>query len=338
MMQLGSFDKLTPDIMIDEVEEALQCPMSGLAAPLPSYINRVYQFQTMAGEDVIAKFYRPGRWDYAAIADEHQFVLDCAAEEIPVIAPLSLANNETIGITAEGNFFVLYPKRFGREFEINSDDEWRRLGRVIARLHLVGAERTAPHRLRLHPELSTAADIQTLLDGNFIPPECYQDFIHTTTAILQELKGLFDDIEYIRLHGDCHRANILERPDEGLMIIDFDDMLIGPPIQDLWLLLPGHAADCRHEIMLLLEGYRDMRDFDDWTSRLIEPLRIMRLIYFLSWCARQSNDLKFKSNFPDWGSLAFWRREINDLNSQLGRIREEMRRHADSTVTIRSGS
>jgi Ser/Thr protein kinase RdoA (MazF antagonist) len=336
-MELGSFDNLTPDNMIDAVEQPLERPMSGLAAPLPSYINRVYELQTMAGERLIAKFYRPGRWSYAALLEEHQFVMDCAADEIPVIAPMLLPDGKTIGVTDENNFFVLYPKRFGREIEINQDEDWIRLGRVVARMHLAGSRAEAPSRIHLHPATSTANDIQSLLNGNFIPNECQADFITVTTDIIEELTGLFDDIEYIRIHGDCHRANILERPGEGFMIIDFDDMMTGPPIQDLWLLLPGYAMDCQREINLIIEGYCEMRDFDDWTIRLIEPLRIMRLIYFLAWCARQSNDLKFRHHFPDWGSNAFWRREIVDLHDQLGRIRAWQDTHSGNSISVTNG-
>lgn len=60
-MTAKNFDNLTPDVMIDAVERALGCPMLGLAAPLPSYINRVYEFETSERQRVVAKFYRPGR-------------------------------------------------------------------------------------------------------------------------------------------------------------------------------------------------------------------------------------------------------------------------------------
>jgi hypothetical protein len=48
----------------------------------------------------------------------------------------------------------------------------------------------------------------------------------------------------------------------------------------------------------------------------------MRMIYFLAWCSRQAGDYQFKRNFPDWGSDAFWQREINDLREQHGFILE----------------
>ncbi|NOY75018.1 MAG: serine/threonine protein kinase [Kiritimatiellaeota bacterium] len=324
--ECGTFDELTPDIVIGAVEKALDEEMSALASPLPSYINRVYELQTADGRRVIGKFYRPGRWSIEALEQEHDFVLDCADEDIPVVAPLQLhatsaGSHSTIGII-DDLYFAVYPKRSGRELNLDDDESWLRLGSIVARMHLAGDERKANERVRLHPSTSTEKDVAELLDGGFITSDHATVFQEVTTEILNEITPMFNDVEYTRVHGDCHRGNILERPEEGILVIDFDDMMTGPPMQDLWLLLPGHMTQCRNEIDLLLEGYERFRDFDDSTTRLIEPLRAMRMIYFLAWCARQSRDFKFQSDFPDWGSNVFWRTEIDDLRSQLVVIKE----------------
>ena len=324
-MRAENFDNFGPDAMIDAVEAALGKRMSGLAAPLPSYINRVYELQTAGKERVIAKFYRPGRWNREAIEEEHRFVLDCAEDDIPVIAPLTLVDGKTLGETSDGIFFVLYPKKFGREIEIIDDDGWRRIGMVIARIHLAGARRPAADRIILHPLKTTAVEVGQLLDGGFVTPAYCDQFKNIASRMIDIIAPMFEGREYIRIHGDCHRGNILERPDEGLMIIDFDDMMVGPPVQDLWLLLPEHIQNCRYEMSLVLEGYTMMRDFDHDSLKLIEPLRAMRIIYFLDWCSRQIGDFKFQTNFPEWGNDAFWRREVADLNSQLRIIEESIR-------------
>jgi Ser/Thr protein kinase RdoA (MazF antagonist) len=317
-----NFDNLTPDVMIDAVECALDCPMLGLAAPLPSYINRVYEFETSERQRVVAKFYRPGRWKREAIEAEHRFVADCAADDIPVISPLTLPNGKTLAETDDGIIFTVFPKRFGREVEINDDEAWRRIGMVVARMHLAGARAEAPERLLLDPRATTANQMRYLLDGHHVSPIYHDEFERIVSEILEIIDPLFEDIEYIRIHADLHRANILERPDEGLMIIDFDDMMEGPPIQDLWLLLPEHLHKSRRELDLILDGYSQLRDFEFETIRLVEPLRAMRIIYFLSWCSTQMNDYKFQHNFPDWGNDAFWRREISDLQHQLQLIKK----------------
>lgn len=43
----------------------------------------------------VVKFYRPERWSSEQITEEHQFSLDLAELEIPVIAPLRL-NSKTL--------------------------------------------------------------------------------------------------------------------------------------------------------------------------------------------------------------------------------------------------
>lgn len=314
------FSGLSPDRVIDAVEAVVGKRMSGLASPLPSYINRVYELQAMSGERLIGKFYRPGRWTRAALEDEHRFTLDCAAEEIPVIPPMTLADGGTLG-ESDGVFFAVFPKRYGRQLEINGEEDWRRIGAVIGRTHLAGSRAEAPNRVVARPEISTASDIRYLLEGDFVGPIHRTRFADMCRRVLDALIGLFDDAEYIRIHGDCHRGNLLDRPDEGLMVIDFDDMLMGPPVQDLWLLLPDRPDRCGQEIQWFMDGYEMFREFDWFTSRLIEPLRAMRVIYFLAWQARQSGDAGFHRHFPDWGSDAFWFKETEELGHQLEEIR-----------------
>lgn len=320
----AGFDNLTPDCILDAVEIAMGNTLTGLTSPLPSYINRVYELESVGGERLIAKFYRPGRWDRSALQDEHDFVLDCAADEIPVVAPLELANGGTIGEYA-GILFSVFPKRSGREMDLHTDEGWRRLGSLVGRIHLAGSQRTAKNRLRMHPETTTVPEVEQLLGGGFMSRHSSDRFKDITSRIIDIALHEFEDVELQRIHGDCHRANILERPGEGLMVIDFDDMVMGPPVQDIWLLLPDHANHARHEINLILDGYEQFMEFDDRSLRLVEILRAMRIIYFLSWCSTQVDDYRFQSNFPNWGSEMFWQREIADIEHQYHAILNDER-------------
>ena len=94
-------------------------------------------------------------------------------------------------------------------------------------------------------------------------------------------------------------------------------MMVGPAIQDLWLLLPSRVDDCPQEFNLIAEGYEQFLPFDYSQKPLIEPLRAMRMLYYLAWSARQRNDRRFKADHPHWGSSAFWSKEIEDLRDQL---------------------
>ena len=319
----ADFSLLTPECVLDAVEQATRQRCTGVIRPLPSYINRVYTVEMDSGEHLVAKFYRPGRWSREALSDEHAFVVACAADEIPVIAPLPFKDGTTLG-EVEGISFALFPKRGGRPIEPADpgDALWGRLGSLLARVHRVGARLAAPARITMAPYSTTASDLDYLIDGGFLDAREAQRLETFGHDLLDAIAPLFEGAETIRLHGDCQHTNVLERPETGLFLIDFDDMMNGPPVQDIWMLLPGRPEDAREELDQLLEGYETFRPFDRHSLALIEPLRVMRMIYYLAWCARQSHDAAFLQNHPDWGSRAFWSRELADLEVQFEVIRE----------------
>ena len=324
MTAIGDFEALSPMVLLDEVEDALDLDLTGLTHAHPSYINRVYELQATDGTRLIAKFYRPGRWSAAALREEHEFVLGCAAADIPVIAPQPLTTGDTLGCTENGYHFAVYPKTWGRELEVTDDEAWRRLGRILARVHLVGDQAEAPHRVVMHPAHSTRADLELLREGDHVTADVHDDFFATAEELLEMITPLFDDVPLTRIHGDCHAANVLDRPDTGMMLIDFDDMATGPRVQDLWMLLPGKLPEARREFDLIIEGYEDFCVFDWMDIKLIEPLRAMRSFYFWAWCARQTDDPGFRHNFPDWGDQVFWMRELDFLQRQARDIQKQI--------------
>ena len=88
----SAFLHLTPDLVLGLVEKALDIRCTNLCRPLASYINRVYELEGEDGEGLVVKFYRPGRWTRAALQDEHEFLLELASREIPVIAQIGRAH------------------------------------------------------------------------------------------------------------------------------------------------------------------------------------------------------------------------------------------------------
>ena len=270
------------------------------------------------------KFYRPGRWDEAALEAEHDFVLACAAEELPVVAPLAAPDGWTlqhldvaIGDRTHGYPFALYPKHGGRGFDAEGDADWFRLGALAGRIHRVGACASAPERLRCTPTGSTSDFVAQLEALAVVHADVADEFFALAAQGIELIAPLFEGVALQRIHGDLHRGNVLERGDEGLLLIDFDDMMIGPPVQDLWLLLPDRADVARRELALIVDGYSQFAEFEPADLRLIEPLRFMRMVYYLAWSALQSKDYDFSADATGWGSRAFWTREIEDLRTQL---------------------
>lgn len=319
----GDFDDLTPDAVIRSVEEASGRRFLPIAQPLPSYINRVYELRDEDDKRFVVKFYRPGRWSEEAVREEHGFMEDCGGMDIPLALPEILENGDTLDRTEEGILFALFPHMSGRLWEFREDDEqWYRMGRLIGRMHNAGVQDKASHRPRIHPDHSFRRDCHDILEKNWIPPAQAGRFDRVARDISDLITPLFRDVRTQRIHGDFHCGNILDRMDQGLMIIDFDDMAVGPAVQDFWLLLPGHASACRNEFFLLMDGYSDFRPADFSSLSLVEPLRAMRMVYFLAWCGRQREDFSFRRHYPDWGSELFWENEIRDLENQLQEIRD----------------
>ena len=329
-MKKRTFDLLAPDVVLQAVEAVYDLRLDGTLTAFSSYVNRVYGVATEDGVPLVVKFYRPGRWTVEAILEEHRFVADCAAQELPVVTPLEAPDGSTLSsVTAsdgheeEDLSFALYPRRSGRSFDAETDDDWIRLGSIAGRIHAVAVTREAFERLRCTPDASTARFVEELRAAAVVPPPCSDELYPLLEEALAGIAPLFPGVALHRIHGDCHRGNILDRPGEGLLVIDFDDMMVGPAVQDLWLLLPDHASAARRELDLILRGYEQFRPVDDAALRLIEPLRLMRMVYYLAWSARQKDDRRFRETHPGWGTEAFWIKEIEDLRDQLSAIGEE---------------
>ncbi len=315
------FYTLTPERVLEAVEASgIQC--TGRCLALGSFENRVYdvEIETEDGSrprhptqyQRVVKFYRPGRWSEAQILEEHEFLADLAKAEIPVIAPLEFPDGGTIRKTPEGIIYSIFPKRGGRSPDELDAEQLVRTGRLLARIHQIGAAKKAQHRIHLTPETYGTANLQYLLKNNVIPEEFRSRYERAVRGIVDHVTPWFKETKSQRVHGDCHRGNLLFGT-EGAFFLDFDDMVVAPPVQDLWLILPSRE---RQKLELLLEGYEEIGDFDRSTLRLIEPLRALRFVHYTGWVARRWEDPAFPKAFPQFGSPRYWSDETEDLERQ----------------------
>ena len=135
--ELRPFPGLTPEVVLDAAA-AFGLDPDGRLFALNSYENRVYQLGTGEGQ-LVLKFYRPGRWSEAQIAEEHQFTAELAAAELPVAAPLAIAGASLLRYREFR--FAAFPWMHGRAPELDAPEARQLLGRSIARLHQIGATR-----------------------------------------------------------------------------------------------------------------------------------------------------------------------------------------------------
>jgi len=316
---VSDFADLTPDRVIEAVEATLGVACTNQCRSLSSYINRVYEVGLEAGGCVIAKFYRPRRWSRDALQDELDFLAELHEAEVPVVPPLPGRSGDLLH-SLSTICFAVFPKKGGRPLDEPAGNEWVHLGRLLARMHAVGARHAPRDRIRLHPRHSMTAHLRYILESDTLPRQYRAAYEDAVAALAEWIAPLFDGVEALRIHGDCHRGNILHRPGEGYHLLDFDDMAVGPAIQDLWLLLPDRLPRARAEADGLLEGYEMFLTFPRETLSLIEPLRAMRFIHYTAWCARQKADGGFMRIDPEWGTPGFWRQELADLAAQRKEI------------------
>lgn len=315
----GDFQQLGPDRVLNLVEKVLGVRCNNLFRTMNSYINRVFEVETLDKVRMVVKFYRPDRWTKDAILDEHRFLQDLAAQEIPVIAPLSFPDGGTVA-ESDKLLFSVFPKCGGRSVDEFNDDQWLQLGRLMGRVHKVGATATAGQRITMAPQKSTAEQLAFLLKSPCVPEEMKKPLEQAVRDIISDIEPLFAENKNIRIHGDCHFSNVIHRPGESFYLIDFDDMAMGPAVQDIWMLLPGEVDESFVELDLFLEGYETFCPFDRSSLGLIEPLRAMRFIHYMAWCTHQVERDGLTRAIDDFGSQEYWRKEIADLIDQRERI------------------
>lgn len=315
------YDRLTPDVIIAAVESQGVTSDRRILA-LNSYENRVYQVGVEQGSPLIVKFYRPGRWSDAAIAEEHGFAIELAAAEIPVVPPI-VRDGRTL-FQFEGFRFALFERRGGRWPELGARTEREWMGRFLGRIHMVGRRQRFRFRGRIDIDALGEDSREFLLENGWIPAHLESAYDSLTRDLLVRIRQSFEAAQgfsEIRLHGDCHRGNVLWT-DAGPHFVDLDDCAMGPPIQDLWMLLSGSRAEMGEQLSHLLEGYTQFADFDPRELGLIESLRTLRMINYSAWLARRWSDPAFPAAFPWFVEPRYWENQILSLREQLAAIEE----------------
>lgn len=318
---MEQFFALTPDRMLGAVEAALGgARATGRSLALNSLENRVYEIELEDGGDdarksVVAKFYRPGRWSREAILDEHRFLDELVQAEIPAVAPLVVDGGSTLA-ESDGILFAVFPKVRGRSLQELDDARLQQVGRLLARIHNVGAGGTAPHRRALDQITYGTASLETLETTEMIDIQLQSRYRRAVQAIVAAIAPRLDGVPVLRVHGDCHLGNVLWQ-DSGPFFLDFDDMVIAPAVQDVWMVVRGRDDEADRQREVLIAAYEQMRRFDRATLRLVEPLRALRMIHYSAWIARRWEDPIFKQTFPEFITYNYWLEETDTLEEQL---------------------
>ena len=316
------YQNLGPDEILNAVEqEGYHC--DGHLLALNSYENRVYRVGLEDDRSIIAKFYRPERWDDSSILEEHEFANELAYNEIPVIAPISNQCGDTLR-HYQAYRFALFSNRGGRAPNLEDPKHLEQLGRCLGRIHIVGKSKLFHSRPTLTPESFGSASYNFLLQNDFIPIDLKVAYQSLAEHLMQLVSWCYEragTLSMLRLHGDCHPGNVLWTTN-GPHFVDLDDSRNGPAVQDLWMLLSGGRDDQKQSLESLLNGYTQFCDFDQQELHLIEALRTIRMIHYYAWIAKRWTDPAFPRAYPWFNTQRCWEDHILNLREQVALMQE----------------
>ena len=221
----------------------------------------------------------------------------------------------------DGIDFALSERRGGRAPDELGDELARRLGMLIGRIHTVAVARSNDQVDR--PRLDAERYVRRASAFWPRPGDTRRlgGTVHGGCRGGRRCGRRRDGgVALQRIHADLHLGNILLR-DGALTVLDFDDMAIGPAVQDLWLAVPGRDEVSRQRLATMIEGYERFGPSIVPPSPWIEPLRGLRMVRYAGWLARRYHDPAFRAGWPDFGTESYWRQEVDDLEEQLAAIR-----------------
>lgn len=309
------FSALSPNMVMSAAESVDIWP-AGEPFALNSYENRVLMFRDDDSRRWVIKFYRPERWSDAAIQEEHDFLQELEQAGVPVVPPWRNAEGQSLH-RYQAFRFALFPQYAGQAPELDNPAHLYALGEVLGRLHKVSLRKTFKHRASLELASGIENAEQRVLESQWLNKfqrRAYSSAIQKLQRLLAS--RALDESTLIRCHGDCHLGNVLGR-DEQFSLVDFDDCLMAPAIQDIWMLLPTDEPNgWRAQLSEFSEGYEESLAFPHEQVFLIESLRAYRLIRHSAWLVSRWDDPAFPRAFPWMAESGYWDQHIRELEQQ----------------------
>lgn len=297
--------------------ESLGLVPTGELRQLNSYENRVFELflespiKGTQDQRVVIKFYRPGRWSRESIQEEHDFLWELKDNDVPVVAPIRFNGEKTLH-QAGGLMMTVFPKIMGRMPDEILPADAKKVGVLLAQVHNIGQLKD----FKFRPEMgSTPYTLWENLDllSEKVAPELWARYEKAAVRLIETFEDEVDLNSFQRIHADFHRGNLLANKD-GFILVDFDDCLMGPVIQDFWMLLQGLEEADQKE---MIKGYESLREFPDHQLQWIPLLRGVRILNYAAWIARRWSDPSFPRLFPQFGSYNYWAEETEAIEAAL---------------------
>jgi len=186
------------------------------------------------------------------------------------------------------------------------------MGALVALLHNTGEKQKAHHRNLFGPSNENKWPVLDQL-YEVVSPEVRKDYFEIADFVFSELDQQLNENEFIRIHGDLHRGNLLDNGQNEITLVDFDDFINGPVVQDLWMIFPDQDFTNTQEFELFLNGYEKLRHLDHQQLGIVPLLRSYRIINYAGWILQRWQDPSFPKIFPEFNTYRYWAEETDSL-------------------------
>ena len=211
-------------------------------------------------------------------------------------------------------------KILGRAPELDSFENLYELGKMLGSLHEASSGFCFEKRAHYNVNEMGRKNVKYLSE-NWLGAKNSTQYSKTCSRLIgsihQALSTGFEE-SFISIHGDCHLSNILMSHD-GPVLLDFDDAMMGPAIQDVWMLLAGDESQYTKQLSELIDGYEEFIEFPRCQLKWVPALRALRVINYTAWLAKRWSDPAFPKAFPWFNTESFWLEHINELQ-QLEKV------------------
>lgn len=314
---MSAFADLNPNFIHDVIASQGLKP-EGRLFQLNSYENRVYEIHLEDHDPIIAKFYRPNRWTKEQLLEEHKTLAHLKQHDLSVVYPLSLnGSNQTLGYASPFHF-ALYPKHIGQLKADLKKHNLTDLGILLAELHDANQSLELKHRLTLNTKTFGDDQLPSIFESDFLPDDLFSNLKDVLHECLDLMDPVFQqDLHNFPVHGDCHLGNVIWNQNDEPSLVDFDDMVLAPAVQDVWMLFHGTDEEKQDQHEAFFEGYESILDFDFESLNWIEVFRTLRMIRHAAWIGERFDEEIFQKTFPYYTERKYWENLLLNFKEQL---------------------
>lgn len=190
----------------------------------------------------------------------------------------------------------------GIDFKSNeSEERFYKLGQLVAELHLITKQIIVPESLKPKKwdEVFYFRDEKAIYHNpkykNLVSSE-FKELMDTAIPLFNNrLKKIYKAEKPQLLHGDLNPWNV-KINDNKLSILDFEDAILGQPVQELAILLFYYKQDkifsYEYVKKWVLEGYISVRNTPNFSDKDIEFFQMARSVNFLNYVLTLKGDYK----------------------------------------------